>query len=166
MLVNSTPSAFHTRGFTLMETLVVLSIIAIVVAIGAPNLTFLIGSMNARSASFDLVADLALARSEAIKRNRAVTVAPLVAGNWSQGWGITTTDPATGTAVTLRERGALPAALGVTSAAANLQFGPNGRIGLDTSAANMSWAITSSNAGPRCVVITPTGTARSKMGAC
>jgi type IV fimbrial biogenesis protein FimT len=166
MLVKSTPSAFRTRGFTLMEALVVLSIVAIVVAIGAPNLSFLIGTMNARSASFDLVADLALARSEAIKRNRPATVAPLVAGNWSQGWRITTTDPATGVAVTLRERGALPAALGFTSSAASLQFGANGRIGLDTAPANLSWEITSSNAGPRCVVITPTGSARSKMGAC
>jgi type IV fimbrial biogenesis protein FimT len=162
MLVKSTPDAFRARGFTLMEALIVLSIIAVVVAIGAPNLTFLLGSMNARSASFDLVADLALARSEAIKRNRAVTVAPLVAGDWSQGWRITTDAGA----VTLRERGALPAALGVTSAAATLQFGANGRIGPDTAPGNMSWAITSSNAGPRCVVITPTGSARSRHGAC
>lgn len=162
MLVKSARSLSRDRGFTLMEALVVMSIIAIVVAIGAPNLTFLIGSMNARSASFDLVADLALARSEAIKRNRAVTVAPLVTGNWSQGWRVTT-DAGT---VTLRERGALPSALGVTSSAANLQFGANGRIGPDTAPGNMSWAITSSNAGPRCVVITPTGSARSRHGAC
>ena len=160
MLVRSARSGFRTGGFTLLEALVVLSIVAIVVAIGAPNLTFLIGSMNARSASFDLVADLALARSEAIKRNRAVTVAPLVAGNWSQGWRITTDAGA----VTLRERGALPSALGVTSDAASLQFGPSGRIGLDTAPDNLKWKITSSNAGPRCVVITPTGSARSKMG--
>lgn len=160
MLVRSARNVVRARGFTLMEALVVLSIVAVVVAIGAPNLSFLIATMNARSASFDLVADLAMARSEAIKRNQQVTVEPLVAGNWSQGWRITTG------AATLRERGALPSALGVTSAAANLQFGPNGRIGLDTAPANMSWAITSSNAGPRCVVITPTGSARSKMGAC
>ena len=164
MLVKSARSLSRAHGFTLMEALVVMSIIAIVVAIGAPNLTFLIASMNARSASFDLVADLALARSEAIKRNRAVTVAA-VGGNWSQGWQITTTTGA-GVDVTLRERGALPSALGVTSAAASLQFGANGRIGPDTAPGNMSWAITSSNAGPRCVVITPTGSARSKMGAC
>ena len=91
---------------------------------------------------------------------------PLVAGNWSQGWRITTTDPATGAAGTVRERGALPAALGITSPAANLQFGANGRVGPDTVDANRTWEITSSNAGPRCVVITPTGTARSKMGTC
>jgi type IV fimbrial biogenesis protein FimT len=147
------------RGFTLIEALVVLSIVAVVMAIGAPNLSFLIGSMNARSASFDLIADLALARSEAIKRNAPVTVEPLVAGNWAQGWRVTAG------AATLRQREALPAALTVAGAA-NVQFRPNGRTGADTTDTNATWAITSSNATPRCVVITPTGAARSKVGAC
>lgn len=148
------------RGFTLIEALVVLSIAAIVLAIGAPNLSFLIASMNARSASFDLIGDLALARSEAIKRNATITVVPLVAGNWAQGWRITDG------AATLRQREALPTALSVASASNNLEFRPNGRLGADTATANATWAITSSNATPRCVVITPTGAARSKVGAC
>jgi type IV fimbrial biogenesis protein FimT len=148
------------RGFTLTELLVVLSIAAILLAIGAPNLSHLIASMNARSATFDLIGDLALARSEAIKRNAVVTVEPLVAGNWSQGWRVTAG------AATLREHNALPAALSVASTAANLQFRPNGRLGADTATGNATWAITSTNATPRCVVITPTGAARSKVGAC
>lgn len=160
MLVTRLPRAVSVRGFTLIEALVVLSIAAILLAIGVPNLSFLIASMNARSASFDLVADLATARSEAIKRNQAVTVEPLVAGNWSQGWRIVTG------ATTLREHTALPSALSVTSDAASLQFGPNGRVGIDAADANLLWRITSSNATPRCVVITPTGAARSKAGAC
>jgi type IV fimbrial biogenesis protein FimT len=153
-------NVMRARGFTLIEALVVLSIAAIVLAIGAPNLSHLIASMNARSASFDLIADLALARSEAIKRNAPVSVVPLVVGNWSQGWRVTAG------AATLRQREALPPALSVISAANNgLQFEPNGRIGADTATANATWAITSSNATPRCVVITPTGAARSKVGA-
>jgi type IV fimbrial biogenesis protein FimT len=148
------------RGFTLIEALVVLSIAGILLAIGVPNLSFLIASMNARSASFDLVADLATARSEAIKRNQPVTVEPVVAGNWSQGWRIVAG------ATTLREHVALPSALSVTDAPASLQFRPNGRVGTDTSDVNMEWKITSSNSTPRCVVITPTGSARSKAGDC
>lgn len=150
------------RGFTLIEALVVLSIAAIVLAIGAPNLSFLIGSIRARSATFDLVSDLTLARSEAIKRNQAVTVEPIESANgWSGGWQIVTGG------VTLRQHPALPPSLTVTSAAANLQFQPNGRIGTDdTLIAIREWEITSTNASPRCVVITPTGSARSKHGAC
>jgi type IV fimbrial biogenesis protein FimT len=148
------------RGFTLIEALVVLSIAAILLAIGVPNLSFLIASMNARSASFDLVADLATARSEAIKRSQPVTVEPLVAGNWSQGWRIVAG------ATTLREHTALPSALSVTDAPASLQFRPNGRVSSDADDSNLEWKITSSNSTPRCVVITPTGSARSKAGAC
>jgi type IV fimbrial biogenesis protein FimT len=147
------------RGFTLTEALVVLSIAAVLIAIGAPNLSHLIGSINARSATFDLIGDLAFARSEAIKRNANVTVEP-VAGNWSQGWRVTVG------AATLREHNALPTALSVASTAANLQFRPNGRVGADTATGSATWAITSTNATPRCVVITPTGAARSKVGAC
>jgi type IV fimbrial biogenesis protein FimT len=151
------------RGFTLIEALVVLSIVAIVVAVGVPNLSHLIGTMNARSATFDLVADLAMARSEAIKRNANIGVQPLVGNDWSQGWrvwdGVNT----------LRQRSALPSGLTVTSSSNTLQFRPNGRLGADdTATANASWSITSSNATPRCVVITPTGAARSivKVGGC
>jgi len=152
------------RGFTLIEALVVLSIVAIVLAIGAPNLSFLIGSMNARSASFDLIGDLALARSEAIKRNAPVTVAPLVDGDWSRGWRVIAG------AATLRQREALPTGLSVAADTEwddGVVFGRNGRIEADTAAAaaaNVTWVITSSNATPRCVVITPTGAARSKVG--
>jgi type IV fimbrial biogenesis protein FimT len=159
MLVRSHGNVMHARGFTLIELMVVLSIAAIVLAIGVPNLSFLIGSMNARSASFDLIADLALARSEAIKRNQPVTVTA-VGGSWASGWRVTAG------ATTLRERAALPPVLAVTSASTNLQFGSNGRLVLDDPSANMTWAITSSNATPRCVVITPTGSARSKVGSC
>jgi type IV fimbrial biogenesis protein FimT len=151
------------RGFTLIEALVVLTIAGVLLAIGAPNLSFLIASLNARSASFDLVADLALARSEAIKRNQPITVEPLVTGNWSQGWRIVS-----GT-TTLREHTALPSLLSVTSGAGSLEFQSNGRVRVESDtdfANNLSWAITSSSATPRCVVITPTGAARSKAGAC
>ena len=146
------------RGFTLIEALVVLSIVAIVLAIGAPNLSFLIGSINARSASFDLVGDLALARSEAIKRNAQVDVVP-VGGNWAQGWRIESGG------ATLRRREALPVALSVTTNLATVQFQANGRFIADATnpSANAAWAITSSNATPRCIVITPTGTARSEI---
>jgi len=159
-------NVMRARGFTLIEALVVLSIAAIVLAIGAPNLSHLIASMNARSASFDLIGDLALARSEAIKRNRTITVEPLVGTNWALGWRVVAaaTPPAFPQETILRQREALPTALSVTSGSNELVFQPNGRLGADDSA-KATWAITSSNSTPRCVVITPTGAARSKVGA-
>ena len=163
MLVADRNMTMRERGFTLTEALVVLSIVAVMVAIGAPNLSHLIASMNARSASFDLIGDLALARSEAIKRNGTVRVEPVVGTNWAQGWRVVAEATPTFPATTLRQREALHGALTVIGAN-GLVFQPNGRIGADTAPGNASWRITSTNATPRCVVITPTGSARSKVG--
>jgi type IV fimbrial biogenesis protein FimT len=150
-------------GFTLIETMVVVSILAIVGTIAAPSFRSFIGTMNAKSAAFDLISDLAVARSEAIKGNQVTTVTP-AGGDWSKGWSVTDAGGRT-----LRERTALGSSLSVGgSPPATISFRPNGRLSNDTVTANLGFSISSSIAGvtARCVVITPTGAARSKMGSC
>jgi type IV fimbrial biogenesis protein FimT len=156
--VNSRSSA---RGFTLIELMTVVALIAVVSTLAAPSLSTLIASMNAKSASFDLVGDLAMARSESLKRNTTVSVVP-INGSWTNGWRIT----AAGQADPLRERGALPSRISLTAPVAGVVFQPNGR--LSDAELSSSWSITSTQEGvtPRCVVITPTGTARAKRGDC
>lgn len=155
----SFPSRRRLGGFTLIETLVVVALLVIVAGITAPGFSFLIGSMNAKSAAFDLVNDLTLARGEAIKRNATVTVQPINGTNWASGWQIVAG------AEVLRTRPALPSGLSV-GAPAQLQFLANGRVPDGTLAANLTWSISSTFSGvtPRCIVITPTGSARSKHG--
>jgi type IV fimbrial biogenesis protein FimT len=150
------------RGFTLIEAMVVVSVIAILGAITGPGFRSFIGTMNSKSAAFELISDLAMARSEAIKRNRQTSVEPMVAGDWSKGWRIVSNG------TTLRERAALASALSISGAPAALNFRPNGRVAADTADSNLAWSISSSIAGvtARCVVITPTGSARAKMGVC
>jgi type IV fimbrial biogenesis protein FimT len=151
-------------GFTLIEFSVVISIVAIAAAMALPSLSTFIDTMDAKGASMDLVSDLMTARSEALKRNTSVSITP-IGGNWSNGWRVTRTDQP---AVVLRERAALRSGLSV-GAPNSVVFGPTGRlVNTETDTANVSWAITSSKAGvnARCVVITPTGSARAKQGAC
>ena len=64
----------RSRGFTLVEMLVVMAISAILIAAAVPSFQSLIASTRASSASGTLVSNLEYARSEAIRRNQNVTV--------------------------------------------------------------------------------------------
>ena len=76
-------------GMTLVELLTVVAIILILAGVGFPAAGGLIDGQRARSASSDLYTALLQARSEAIKRNTQVTLAPVTAdGTWQGGWGI------------------------------------------------------------------------------
>jgi type IV fimbrial biogenesis protein FimT len=150
-------------GFTLIETVVVVALLAIVAAVAAPSLRSFIGTMNSKSVAFDLINDLTVARAEAIKRNATTTLAP-VGGDWTKGWQVLDANGGV-----LRERAALSSSLSVTGATvATVTFRPNGRLSDDTADGNLSWSVSSSISGvtARCVVISPTGSARSKTGSC
>ena len=73
-------------GFTAIELLVTISIIAILTAVAAPSFTRLIDSQRLRNASSGLSESLWLARAEALKRNRNVSFTFTSA---TTGWSIT-----------------------------------------------------------------------------
>lgn len=62
------------QGFTLMELVIVLAIVGILVTVGIPNMTATIQNNQLTSEVNRFVAQLQLARSEAIKRGRTVTL--------------------------------------------------------------------------------------------
>ena len=67
------------RGFTAIELMVVVSILAILAVIAAPNFVLLIESMRANNAMDDVQGVLMYARSEAV-RNRSNVVVRLKPG--------------------------------------------------------------------------------------
>ena len=82
------------RGFTLPELMTVLAVMAILGAIAAPAYGNWVAAMRARSTGTDLHTALTMARSEAIKRNAEVTLAPGASG-WLAGWSIAAPGDAT-----------------------------------------------------------------------
>ena len=81
------------NGFTLIELVVTLVVVAILITIGIPSFEDFIKSNNIRANANTLLTDLHLARSEAVKRNGPVRIcksANMIActtnGGWEQGW--------------------------------------------------------------------------------
>ena len=74
-------------GFTIVEIAIVLGLIGIFGALGSASYGGVIGRTRATGDANDLVNSMALARSEATKRGRRVTMLP-TGGDWAAGWTI------------------------------------------------------------------------------
>ena len=74
-------------GFNLIEVLVTLTVLGVLIALGAPSLAEFLQNQQIRAAAEAMVNGLQVARGEAIRRNLAVQVAiePASSG-WSSGW--------------------------------------------------------------------------------
>lgn len=160
----SCPRPFLYRGFTLIELMVTLAIAVILASIAAPSFQGMLSSQRIQGASADLLAHLMLARSEAIKQNRSVT---LVSNNgeaaWQDGWRIF---PVGAAAALVREQDAY-AGIAITAAVNSVTYNRDGRV-----ASNQPVLFTVSDpsladqAPTRCIRITVTGMPISEKGVC
>ena len=79
-------------GFSLPELMVVLAILGILMGIAVPNYSEWIAGQRVRDTASDIHTSLMRARSEAISRGLATSVAPLTTANWANGWHIANPD--------------------------------------------------------------------------
>lgn len=146
----------RSRGFTLIELMVVVAIAAILAAVAAPSFRSFVSGQRVKTAASDFVMAAILARSEAIKRNANVTITSTSSGatGWKDGWTIS----AGGTALSLQQ-----AYVGVTFSgpATAITYNGNGRL----SAAVNTMTITSTDGSARCIAFDLSGMPKSTKSA-
>lgn len=180
-LLPSGSSSSRTRGFTLIELMVTLSVIAILSLVAVPSFTNAVVNSRLTNYTNNFLSAVQLARSEATKRNanvqicrrtRAADATPGCAssGTWQAGWFVwadTNGDGNLQAGEILREQEPLASdytfctiasgACSGTAAAYSLQFKPTG---VDTTAADF---IVCRAAGKSKRKITLLGTARTSV---
>ena len=145
------------RGFTIIEIMVVVAIVAIFAALGVPAMSEMIVASRVRGASSDFYAALVAARSEAIKRRTSATVEPS-ATYWKTGWKVKV-----GSNV-FQTVDALPDTISVlpSAAATTITYSMNGRV--SAGAQTVVFYVASVNAiKARCVTIEANGMPRVRM---
>ena len=160
-------------GFTLVELVAVVAVAAILASFAAPAMLRFIQQQRVRNASFDVVSDLTLVRSEALNRHSVVLMTPTTVNSdgWSSGWSVNV-GSASGALVTSRTglESSLRISVKDSSAAAlsTLSIGADGRV-VGQTPVRITVTYTDpmpSGVTASCVTIDATGRPRSEKGAC
>lgn len=157
------------------ELMIVIAILAIIAAVGAPGMRDILISQRVKSASFELITTTMYARTEAIKRGVAIS---LVGGDgvgaFDQGWCVVFGAPATPVSCDvsnpltdeMRVQAPFPDVRYVwrmPTVAAPIVFNRSGRL---NSPVRIEISAAGSGAARRCLTIDASGSASSALGAC
>jgi type IV fimbrial biogenesis protein FimT len=159
-----TPPRRRAPGFTLVEMMAVVGIAAILLSMAAPSMSQLLEAQRLRSVAFDLISDLALARTESLKRRERVSVAPITLSNWPGGWRVRVES----SGEVVRQRSQTGGQLSFAGAPNSVTYDRNGRItgGGGVVRIELDSPSLSPSAQGRCISIDPLGRARSDAGTC
>jgi len=145
------------RGFTIIEALVVVAILGIFASLAAPSMADLLAATAVRGASSDFYASLAAARSEAIKRRANAVVAPIGA-TWNTGWTVKIGSN------TFQQVDALkPRVVVEPSTPTSITYGMNGRVSAGAQTIKFSDSVRT-GVPKRCVSVDTNGLPRVRTG--
>lgn len=75
----------HGRGFTLIELMIAVFVLALALGFGIPAFQDSIANANLRGATMDLITAINTGRAEAVSQRKEIRLKP-VGGDWSDGW--------------------------------------------------------------------------------
>lgn len=138
------------RGFTILELVIVMAIIATLSAMALPQFSRMIRDQRVKNAAMDFYASMIMARSEAIKQGNDITINPNSAANWASGWQIVDSGGAT-----VKIQDAIPGV--AATGPANLVYRRDGRLSNTAAQTFVLSSPTDATIAARCVRIDPSG---------
>lgn len=145
-------------GFTLVELMTVLTVGAVLAMLAAPSFVRIMATQKLKAAASNLQVSLVRARSEGLKQNTNIQMAPVSANQWTSGWNIV--NPVTNTVIAT-----YPSVAGLSiSGPATVTYQASGRI---TATASPTFKVSSPKiTDVRCVSISLTGVASVSDSGC
>lgn len=126
-------------GFTLIESMVVLAIVAIIATFAVPSFQATLDRQRVATVAADLHASVVLARAEAIRRNLRIEIRPTSSTGWKDGWQVVRpVSQFQATEEVMYDHAPVPAGVDVTpdpslAAEASLSYDGTGKSGLAAS---------------------------------
>lgn len=164
MLVNrcrqDVPRRTYLSGFTLIELMTVVSVLAVLVALALPSFHEFVSKQRVRNASFQLVAGLARARSQAITQSGTVSLQKSGA-KWNAGW--TVTD---GTRTFASQESLTSLNILDSGSVSAITYGRDGRLTSGATKFTIKPVDAANDAHTRCISIDLSGISASIQGAC
>lgn len=155
------------RGFTLIELITVITIMGVLAGLAAPSFQSFIANQRVRNVSFDLMAALLLARSEAVTRNDFVSLSKEDADSgWNSGWRVLVGNVDDDDHTLLQQESLSNLSITDSADLSTIIYGKDGRASTGSTKFTITPSQTMSGVSPRCISIGPSGVPSSKVGAC
>lgn len=163
----------HGAGFTLIELMVVITIVGVLALFALPEMGNLIKNNRIKDASLNLYTSLTLARSEAIKRNVNTVSMIAAAGGWQNGWTVKCVDSGGscgGADIVIGSSEAVDPsitlstfdAIGNPAAVTTVTYNRDGRIASNPIQFRLTAGTNNKSAFMRCVFVDASGRPRTK----